>query len=109
VEENTNIDVVEETEGNYVRAFKYTKAHVNVLDEVPQSYSHEGNLELDQTKYIVETRDHEYVDSKMVRLFSRVCAFYEEEGHAIMDCLLCLFTLKQVLLRMWSYRMWHKH
>jgi hypothetical protein len=94
VEENTNIDVVEETEGNYVQSFKYTKAPVNVSDEVPQSYSHQGNLELDQTKYIVETRDHEYVDSEMVRLLSRFCAFYEEEGHAIMDCLFVPFHIK---------------
>jgi hypothetical protein len=26
------------------------------------------------------------VDSKMIRLLLKVCAFYEEEGHAIMDC-----------------------
>ncbi len=25
------------------------------------------------------------MDSKVVKLLSRVCAFYEEEGHAIMD------------------------
>ncbi len=59
---------------------------MNVLDEVPHSYSHQGNLELDQIKYIAETRDHEYVDSEVVKLFSRVYAFCEEEGHVIMDC-----------------------
>jgi len=26
------------------------------------------------------------MDSDMIKLLSRVCAFYEEEGHAIMDC-----------------------
>jgi hypothetical protein len=52
---------------------------VNVLDEVPQSYSHQGNLELDQTKYIAETRDHEYADLEVIILLSRVCAFCEEE------------------------------
>jgi hypothetical protein len=26
------------------------------------------------------------VDLEMIRLLSRVCAFYEEKGHAIMDC-----------------------
>ncbi len=26
------------------------------------------------------------MDSEMVRLLSKVCAFCEEEGHAIMDC-----------------------
>jgi ABC-type protease/lipase transport system fused ATPase/permease subunit len=41
---------------------------------------------LDQTRHTIETRDHEYVHSEMIMLFSRVCAFYEEEGHAIMDC-----------------------
>jgi hypothetical protein len=35
VKENTNIDVVEENEENYLRSYKYVKAHVNVLDEVP--------------------------------------------------------------------------
>jgi hypothetical protein len=99
VEENTNINVVEETEGNYLGSFKYTKAHVNVLDGVPQSYSHQGNLELDQTRYIVETRDHEYVDLEMVKLLSRVCAFYEEEGHAIMDCLFVPFHIKTSIAR----------
>jgi predicted secreted acid phosphatase len=58
---------------------------VNVLDEVPQSYSHQGNPELDQTMYIPETWDHEFVDSKVAKLLSKFCAFCEEEGHAIMD------------------------
>jgi hypothetical protein len=40
---------------------------------------------LDQTKHIVETWDHEFADSEMVILLSKVCAFYEER-HAIMDC-----------------------
>jgi hypothetical protein len=35
VEENTNIDVLEETEENYLRSFEYAKALMNVLDEVP--------------------------------------------------------------------------
>jgi hypothetical protein len=56
---------------------------VNLLDEVPQSYSHKGNLELDQTKYIVETWDHESLDSEVIILLSRVFAFCEEKGHAI--------------------------
>ncbi len=49
---------------------------------------------MDQTKYTTETRDHEYVDSEMVRLLSRVCAFCEEEGHAIMDCPFLPFHIK---------------
>jgi hypothetical protein len=58
---------------------------MNMLDEILQSYSHKGNQDFDQIKHTTETRDHEYVDSKMVKLLSRVCAFYEE-GHVIMDC-----------------------
>ncbi len=57
---------------------------MNVLDEIQQSYSHQGNLELDQTRYTTKTQDHESMDSKMVRLFSRVSAFCEK-GHVIMD------------------------
>jgi hypothetical protein len=36
--------------------------------------------------YIVETWDHEYADSKMIKLLSKVCAFCEEKRHVIMDC-----------------------
>ncbi len=57
-----------------------------MLDEIPQSYSHQGNVELVQTRYIIETRDHELLDLEVVKLLSRVYAFCEEEGHAIMDC-----------------------
>jgi len=39
-----------------------------VLDEVPQSYSHQGNLELDQTRYITKTRDHESMDLELAKL-----------------------------------------
>jgi hypothetical protein len=59
---------------------------VNALDEILQSYSHQGNPKLYQTRYTTKTWDHEYVDSEMVKLFSTVCAFHEEEGHVIMDC-----------------------
>ncbi len=67
---------------------------MNVLDEVPKSYSHQGNPKLDQTKYIVETQDHEFADSKMVKLLSRVYAFCEKKGHAIMDCPFVPFHIK---------------
>jgi hypothetical protein len=40
---NININVVEEIKENYLWSSKYAEAHVNVLDEVPQSYSHQGN------------------------------------------------------------------
>jgi predicted solute-binding protein len=51
VEKNTNIDMVEEIEKNYLWSFEYAEAHVNVLDELSQSYSNQRNLELDQTRY----------------------------------------------------------
>jgi hypothetical protein len=98
VEENTNINVVEETEENYLPSSKYAKAHVNVLDEVPQSYSHQGNQELDQTWYTTETHDHEFVDLEMVKLLSRVYAFCEEK-HAIMDCPFVHFHIKVGIAR----------
>jgi len=47
VDQNTNIDVVEETEENYLQSFEYAKAQVNVLDEIPQPYLHQRNPELD--------------------------------------------------------------
>ncbi len=72
---------------------------MNVLDEIPQSYSHQGNPELDQTKYIAETRDHESMDSEMVKLLSKVCVFCEEEGHAIMDCPLMPFHIRTCITK----------
>jgi hypothetical protein len=94
-----------ETKENYLKSFKYAKAQVNVLDEVPLSYSHQGNPKLDQIKCIAETNYHESMDSKVARLFSRAYAFCEEKKHAIMDVFLCIFTLNQVLLDMWNYKM----
>ncbi len=43
VEENININVFKKTKENYLRWFEYVEAQVNVLDEVPQSYSHQRN------------------------------------------------------------------
>jgi hypothetical protein len=40
---------------------------------------------LDQTKYTIETRVHEFMDSKVVGLLLKFCAFCEER-HAIKDC-----------------------
>ncbi len=48
---------------------------MNVLDEIPQSYSHKRNQKLDQTKYVTKTKDHDYVDLEITRLLSKVCAF----------------------------------
>ncbi len=65
-----------------------------MLDEVTQSYQHQGNLKLDQIKHTTETHDHEFVDSKIVRLLSRDYAFCEEEGHVIMDYPFVPFHIK---------------
>jgi hypothetical protein len=54
---------------------------------------------LDQTKYIAETQDYEFVDLEMVKLLSRVCAFCEEEGHAIMDCPFVPFHIRVNIAR----------
>ncbi len=91
MEENTNIDVLEEIKENYLQSFKYAEAQVNVLDEVPQSYSHQGNLKLDQIRYITEIRDHEYVDSKLVKLFSRIYALCDERRRCNYGLYFCAF------------------
>jgi len=54
---------------------------------------------LDQTRYIIETRDHKYVDLELIKLFSRVCAFCEEEGHSIMDCPFVPFHIRTCITR----------
>ncbi len=51
-----------------------------------------------QPKYIIERWDHEPMDSKMVRLISRVCEFCVEEGHAIMDYPFVPFHIKANIL-----------
>jgi hypothetical protein len=55
VEENININVVEDIKESYPQSFMYVEAQVNVFNEIPQSYSHKGNLKLDQTGYTTET------------------------------------------------------
>ncbi len=52
---------------------------MNVLDEVPWSYSHQGNPKLDQPKYILKTRDHESMDSEMVRLYQGFVHFVRKD------------------------------
>ncbi len=78
MDENTNVNVFEKIEENYPRSFEYVEAQVNALDEIPQSYSYQGNLKLDQKRHVAKKRDHEYVDLGMIMLFSKVCAFCEE-------------------------------
>ncbi len=70
-----------------------------MLDEVSHSYSHQGNLELDQTKHIAKTWDHESENSKMIKLLLRVCPFCEEEGHVIMDCPFVPFHIRAGIAR----------
>ncbi len=57
--------MLEETNENYLRPFKYAKAQGNVLDEVRQSYLNQGNLELDQTRNITKTQEHGFMDSEV--------------------------------------------
>ncbi len=71
---------------------------MNVLDEVPQSYSHQRNPKLDQTKYTIEKQDHESMDYEVAKLLSKVCALYEE-GHVIMDCPFVPFHIKTSIIR----------
>jgi hypothetical protein len=48
---------------------------------------------------IVETQNHEFVDSKVAKLFSKVYAFYEEERHTIMDCPFVPFHIRIGIIR----------
>jgi hypothetical protein len=77
VEENTNIDVIKEIEDNYIQSYKYEEARANVLDEILKSYPHQGNHSW--------IKQNTQLNSKVLELLSRIYAFYEEEGHAIMD------------------------
>ncbi len=72
---------------------------MNVLDEVQQSYSNQRNQELDQTRYTTETLNHEYGNLEVIKLFSKVYAFCEEEGHVIMDCPFVPFHIKISIAR----------
>ncbi len=72
---------------------------MNVLDQVLKSYSRQGNPKLDQTRYPTETWDHEFMDLEVIRLFSRVCAFCEEEGHVIMDCPFVPFHIRTRIVK----------
>ncbi len=68
------------------------------MDEILKSYSHERNLELDQTMHTSKTQDHESMDSETIRLLSKVYAFCEE-GHAIMDYLFVPFHIRTNITR----------
>jgi hypothetical protein len=63
------------------------------------------NLKLDQTRYIAKTWDHESVDLKMVNYFQRSVHSVREKDMRSWIVLLCIFTLEQILLDMWSYKM----
>jgi hypothetical protein len=69
-----------------------------VLDEISQSYSHQGNPKLDQTRYPTKTQGHKYVDLEAIILFSKVYAFYDE-GHVVMDYPFVPFHIKTSIVR----------
>jgi len=74
-----------------------------VLNEVPQSYSHQGNPKLDQTRYITKIHYQEYVDLEVIRLLSRIYGFCE--GHVIIVATLALGSrLKQGFARLQAKR-----
>ncbi len=62
-------------------------------------YAHQRNPKLDQPKYTIKTWDHEFVDSEVIKLLSKVCAFYEEKGHVIMDCPFVPFHIKTCIAK----------
>jgi hypothetical protein len=65
---------------------------------------------LDQIRRIVETQDHEFVDSKLIMLLSRVYAFCEIEGHTIMDYPFVPFHVKINIVRpMMNHKMWQEN
>jgi hypothetical protein len=108
VEKKTNINVVEEIGENYIQSFEYEEPHMNVVDEIPPSYSHQGNLKLDQTSYTTKTHDHELVDLQVTNLLSRVYAFCEE-GHVIMDCPFMPFHIRVGIARQVELQMWQEY
>ncbi len=54
---------------------------------------------MDQTRYTIETLDHEFVDSETIKLLLRVYAFCEEKRHVIMDCPFVPFHIKTSIVR----------
>jgi hypothetical protein len=71
---------------------------VNVLDEVPQSYSHQRNPKLNQTRYTSETQDHEFVDLEVIKLVQGYVHSIKK-GHAIMDCPFMPFHIRVGIVR----------
>ncbi len=66
---------------------------MNVSDEVPQSYLHQRNPELDQTRYTIETKDHEYVDLDIyIYYFQEYMPFVRKKDIQSWIVFLCLFT-----------------
>ncbi len=53
---------------------------------------------MDQIRYTTKTHDHEFVDSEVIILLSRIYAFCEE-GHAIMDCPFVPFHIRTCIVR----------
>ncbi len=53
---------------------------------------------MDQTRHATKTMDHEYLDSEMIGLLSKVCSFCEER-HAITDCPFMPFHIKVSIVK----------
>ncbi len=54
---------------------------------------------MDQIRYTTKTRDHESTDLEVAKILSKVYAFCEKEGHAIMDCLFVPFHIRTCITR----------
>ncbi len=66
---------------------------MNVSDEVPQSYLHQRNPELDQTRYTIETKDREYVDLDIyIYYFQEYMPSVRKKDIQSWIVFLCLFT-----------------
>ncbi len=105
MEENTNINVVEETEENYLRSFEYVEARVNVLDEVPWSYLHQGNPKIKQGTQPKQGIMNLWI-WRWSNYFQGFVHFVKKKDMPSWIVLLCLITSKQVLLDMQRYKMW---
>jgi hypothetical protein len=67
---------------------------MNVLDEVPQSHLHQRNLELDQTRYIIKTHDHESMDLEVANFFQKSKHFVRKKDMQLWILLFVPFHIK---------------
>jgi hypothetical protein len=54
---------------------------------------------LDQTRHIAKTQDYEYVDSEMIKLLSKVYAFYEKKNTCNHGFFFVPFHIKENIIR----------